>query len=77
MVHRQENLRVLDLGSGTEKLTKYLYDTLAAQETLGIDASENMLQKARQYEVAVARMMAMSAYRSWQTFLYRTFWTTL
>ncbi|QMS92486.1 methyltransferase domain-containing protein [Nostoc edaphicum CCNP1411] len=50
MVHRQENLRVLDLGSGTGKLTKYLHDTLAAQETLGIDASENMLQKARQYE---------------------------
>ncbi|MEH1787228.1 methyltransferase domain-containing protein [Nostoc sp.] len=50
MVHRQENLRVLDLGCGTGKLTKYLHDTLAAQETLGIDASEKMLQKARQFE---------------------------
>lgn len=50
MIHPQENLRVLDLGCGTGKLTKYLHDTLAAQETLGIDASEKMLQKARQFE---------------------------
>lgn len=50
MIHRQENLRILDLGCGTGKLTKYLHDTLAAQETLGIDASEKMLQKARQFE---------------------------
>lgn len=50
LVQHQENLRVLDLGSGTGKLTKYLHDTLAARETLGIDASDNMLQKARQYE---------------------------
>jgi len=50
MVHRQENLRVLDLGCGTGKLTKYLHDTLAARETLGIDASEKMLLVARQFE---------------------------
>ncbi|WP_448268622.1 methyltransferase domain-containing protein [Nostoc sp. DSM 114159] len=49
MIHRQENLRVLDLGCGTGKLTKYLHETLAAQETLGIDASEKMLEKARQF----------------------------
>ncbi|MCG6134656.1 MAG: methyltransferase domain-containing protein [Nostoc sp. LLA-1] len=50
LIQHQENLRVIDLGSGTGKLTKYLHDTLAARETIGIDASENMLQKARQYE---------------------------
>ncbi|MGV0102163.1 Methyltransferase domain-containing protein [Nostoc sp. DSM 114160] len=50
MIHWQKNLRVLDLGCGTGKLTKYLHETLAAQETLGIDASEKMLEKARQFE---------------------------
>lgn len=50
MVHRQEGLRVLDLGCGTGQLTKYLHETLAARETVGVDSSENMLLKARQFE---------------------------
>lgn len=50
LVRRREKLRVLDLGCGTGKLTKYLHETLLAQETVGIDASENMLFQARQFE---------------------------
>lgn len=50
MVRGQEGLRVLDLGCGTGKLTQYLHQKLAARETVGLDASENMLQKARQFE---------------------------
>ncbi|MDZ8053809.1 MAG: methyltransferase domain-containing protein [Aulosira sp. ZfuVER01] len=49
LVHHQKNLRVLDLGCGTGKLTKYLHETLKAKETLGIDASEKMLSVARQF----------------------------
>ncbi|BAZ33216.1 type 11 methyltransferase [Cylindrospermum sp. NIES-4074] len=49
MVHPQENLRVLDLGCGTGKLTKYLHQTLAARETVGVDASEKMLLVASQF----------------------------
>ncbi|BAY89956.1 MULTISPECIES: methyltransferase domain-containing protein [unclassified Tolypothrix] len=49
LVNPQENLRVLDLGCGTGKLTKYLHETLAAKETLGIDASEKMLSVASQF----------------------------
>ncbi|MDZ8187022.1 MAG: methyltransferase domain-containing protein [Nostoc sp. ChiSLP02] len=49
LLERENNLRVLDLGCGTGKLTKYLHDTLAAKETLGIDASEKMLLIAREF----------------------------
>lgn len=49
LVQPQENLRILDLGCGTGKLTQYLHDTLAAKETLGIDASEKMLSVASQF----------------------------
>jgi len=49
LVNHQENLRVLDLGCGPGKLTKYLHETLAAKETVGIDASEKMLSVARQF----------------------------
>lgn len=50
MVRGQEGLRVLDLGCGSGKLTQYLHQKLAARETVGLDASENMLLKARQFE---------------------------
>ncbi|OUL35884.1 trans-aconitate methyltransferase [Nostoc sp. T09] len=49
LLNPQENLRVLDLGCGTGKLTKYLHEKLVAKETLGIDASEKMLSVARQF----------------------------
>ncbi|MDF5732493.1 MAG: methyltransferase domain-containing protein [Rhizonema sp. PD38] len=50
LVRRQEDLRVLDLGCGSGKLTQYLHHKLVARETVGLDASENMLYKARQLE---------------------------
>jgi trans-aconitate 2-methyltransferase len=50
LVRRQENLRVLDVGCGSGKLTQYLHQNLAARETIGVDASENMLTSARQLE---------------------------
>jgi trans-aconitate 2-methyltransferase len=49
LVNPQEDLRVIDLGCGTGKLTKYLHETLAAKETLGIDVSEKMLSVASQF----------------------------
>jgi trans-aconitate 2-methyltransferase len=50
MVRRGEGMRVLDLGCGTGELTKYLHSAVAARETVGVDASENMLAKARGFE---------------------------
>lgn len=50
MVRPQPNLRILDLGCGTGKLTQYLHEVLTAEETVGIDASEKMLQEARKFE---------------------------
>jgi trans-aconitate 2-methyltransferase len=43
-------MRVLDLGCGTGELTKYLHSAVAARETVGVDASENMLAKADGFE---------------------------
>ncbi|WP_026082300.1 methyltransferase domain-containing protein [Mastigocladopsis repens] len=50
MVRKQQGMRVLDLGCGTGKLTHYLHTSIAAQETVGLDSSENMLLTARQLE---------------------------
>lgn len=50
MVRPSEGMRVLDLGCGTGELTKYLHSTVAARETVGVDASENMLALARRFE---------------------------
>jgi trans-aconitate 2-methyltransferase len=38
--------RVVDLGCGTGELTAYLHEQLGADETLGVDTSEAMLDKA-------------------------------
>ncbi|XGV98513.1 MAG: methyltransferase domain-containing protein [Leptolyngbya sp. BL-A-14] len=46
LVKPQTPLRVIDLGCGTGALTKILHEMLAADETIGVDASANMLQKA-------------------------------
>ena len=40
-------MRVLDLGSGTGELTRWLHETLGASETLGIDSSPEMLAEAQ------------------------------
>src|SRR5262245_43458962 len=39
-------MRVIDLGCGTGELTRELHQRLGARETLGIDSSTAMLEKA-------------------------------
>ena len=46
LVDRRPNLRVVDLGCGTGELTRELHDTLGAADTLGVDSSAAMLEKA-------------------------------
>ena len=43
LVQRQPEMRVLDLGCGSGRLTAWLHRTLGARETLGIDSSAAML----------------------------------
>ncbi len=47
MVRARPGMRVVDLGCGTGELTAEAHRALAARETLGIDASEAMLARAR------------------------------
>lgn len=46
LVQRDRAMRVLDLGSGTGRLTAWLHTELRATETLGVDSSEAMLAEA-------------------------------
>lgn len=46
LIERRPRMRVVDLGCGTGELTRELHETLAAQETVGIDDSETMLLKS-------------------------------
>jgi len=46
MVRPAADMRVVDLGCGTGKLTRELHDQLKARETVGIDRSKRMLAKA-------------------------------
>lgn len=46
LIEKRPRMRVVDLGCGTGELTRELHETLAAEETLGIDDSETMLLKA-------------------------------
>jgi trans-aconitate 2-methyltransferase len=46
LIEPRPNMRILDLGCGTGELTRKLHEQLSATETLGIDSSESMLQKA-------------------------------
>jgi trans-aconitate 2-methyltransferase len=46
LIEPRPNLRIIDLGCGTGELTRELHEQLSASETLGIDSSESMLQKA-------------------------------
>ncbi|MBZ5702861.1 MAG: methyltransferase domain-containing protein [Acidobacteriia bacterium] len=50
MVQARPGMRVLDLGCGPGDMTRYLHEKLAARETLGLDASDNMLAQARPRE---------------------------
>jgi trans-aconitate 2-methyltransferase len=44
---RAPGMRIVDLGCGTAELTRRLHETLGARETLGIDSSDAMLERAR------------------------------
>jgi trans-aconitate 2-methyltransferase len=46
LIEPRANMRIVDLGCGTGELTRELHEQLAASETLGIDSSASMLQKA-------------------------------
>lgn len=46
LIEKRPRMRIVDLGCGTGELTRELHETLAAEETLGIDNSETMLLKA-------------------------------
>jgi trans-aconitate 2-methyltransferase len=49
LVERRPNMSVLDLGCGTGEWTRELHDHLGADETLGIDSSEEMLERAKAF----------------------------
>ena len=49
LVQVRPNLRVVDLGCGTGELTHQLAEALPNSEVTGIDASSQMLEKARSY----------------------------
>ena len=49
LVERRPEMRVVDLGCGTGEWTRELHDYLGATETLGVDSSEAMLEKARAF----------------------------
>jgi trans-aconitate 2-methyltransferase len=50
LIEPRPRMRVVDLGCGTGELTRELHQTLAAQETVGIDDSETMLLKSGHFE---------------------------
>jgi trans-aconitate 2-methyltransferase len=49
LVERRVALRVVDLGCGPGELTRELHEALAAAETVGVDNSDAMLVRARQF----------------------------
>jgi trans-aconitate 2-methyltransferase len=55
LVKRDPEMRIVDLGCGTGALTREMHDTLNAKETLGIDSSPAMLEKAREHAKAGLR----------------------
>ncbi|HEX6160267.1 MAG TPA: methyltransferase domain-containing protein [Thermoanaerobaculia bacterium] len=55
LVERRPRMRVVDLGCGTGELTRELHETLAAEETLGIDDSETMLLKSGHFQGEMLR----------------------
>lgn len=50
LVQPKSDMQVADLGCGTGELTRELHRHLKARETLGIDSSDSMLEKARGFE---------------------------
>jgi trans-aconitate 2-methyltransferase len=50
LIKRRPAARVIDLGCGTGLLTQALHRELSATETIGVDSSEAMLERARALE---------------------------
>src|SRR5262245_5107278 len=48
LVRPEPNMRAVDLGCGTGRLTRVLHERLHARETMGIDRSSRMLEESRQ-----------------------------
>lgn len=51
LVRPRPGMRVIDLGCGTGELTRLAHQQLGAHETLGIDASPEMLARSAEYAV--------------------------
>jgi trans-aconitate 2-methyltransferase len=49
LLERDAAMRVADLGCGTGRLTAWLHGELGAVETVGVDASEAMLEQSREH----------------------------
>lgn len=49
LIQPRPDMRVVDLGCGTGKLTRHLHHYLRAASTLGIDSSETMLAESRAF----------------------------
>src|SRR3954451_1600504 len=57
MVQPRQGMRVVDLGCGTGELTLEMHRKLAAKSTLGIDNSDNMLERSRGLQSAGLRFL--------------------
>lgn len=49
LVEPRPDMRIIDLGSGTGELTRHMHDALQAAETLGIERSGEMFERAAQF----------------------------
>ncbi len=49
LVERRDAPRILDLGCGTGELTRLAHERLGARETLGVDSSRAMLERAAEH----------------------------
>ena len=55
LVEKRPRMRIVDLGCGTGELTRELHESLAAEETVGIDNSETMLLKSGHFDGEMLR----------------------
>ena len=68
LIEPRANMRIVDLGCGTGELTRELHEQLSASETLGIDSSQSMLQKASssgtlRFELGDTRLQTLAMLR--------------
>jgi trans-aconitate 2-methyltransferase len=55
LIEKRPRMHAVDLGCGTGELTRLLHEHLAAEETIGIDNSETMLLKSRNFGTEMLR----------------------